>query len=130
VVTLRPDGTPSAPFATRMIPPQSRMGPLTDAEMSQRMLTPQVRKYAEAVDRESAREKLEAQYAATDAAASSSASRSRQSTGKGGTMDTILGSSVARSALRTAVVAVTGTLVRGMLGSLLGTKRRGTTRRR
>jgi DNA helicase HerA-like ATPase len=130
VVTLRPDGTPSAPFATRMIPPQSRMGPLTDAEMSQRMLTPQVRKYAEAIDRESAREKLEAQYAATDAAASSSASRSRQSTGKGGTLDTILGSSVARSALRTAVVAVTGTLVRGMLGSLLGTKRRGTTRRR
>jgi hypothetical protein len=106
------------------------MGPLPDAEMSQRMLTPQVRKYAEAIDRESAREKLEAQYAATDAAASSSASRSRQSTGKGGTLDTILGSSVARSALRTAVVAVTGTLVRGMLGSLLGTKRRGTTRRR
>ena len=135
VVTLRPDGTPSAPFATRMIPPQSRMGPLTDAEMSQRMLTPQVRKYAEAIDRESAKEKLEAQYAATDAAgggaADSSASRSRQSSaGKGGTLDTILGSSVAKSALRTAVVAVTGTLVRGMLGSLLGTKRRGTTRRR
>jgi hypothetical protein len=103
--------------------------------MSQRMLTPQVRKYAEAIDRESAKEKLEAQYAATDAAAGgpadSSASRSRQtSTGKGGTLDTILGSSVARSALRTAVVAVTGTLVRGVLGSLLGAKRRGTARRR
>ena len=38
-----------------MIPPASRMGPLTDAELRALLATPQVKKYATAVDRESAR---------------------------------------------------------------------------
>jgi DNA helicase HerA-like ATPase len=136
VVTLSPKGTPTEPFATHMIPPQSRMSPLTDAEMAQRLQTPQVRKYATPVDRESAREMLAAQYAQAqaDAAASPPEATGRGRTRAaapeiGGTMGAILNSSVGKSVLRTAAVAVTGTLVRGVLGSLLGTKRR-TTRSR
>ena len=137
VVTLTPKGTPTPPFLSRMIPPQSRMGPLTDAEMEQRMRTPQVKKYATAVDRESAREMLQARHAADEAKAAE-ASESAPARGRGaaanagasdgGTFGQVLNSSVGRSVLRTAAIAVTGTLVRGILGALMGGKR--TTRRR
>ena len=137
VVTLTPKGTPTPPFVSRMIPPQSRMGPLNDAEMEQRMRTPQVKKYATAVDRESAREMLQARHAADEAkaaeASESAPARGRgaaanASASDGGTFGQVLNSSVGRSVLRTAAIAVTGTLVRGILGALMGGKR--TTRRR
>jgi DNA helicase HerA-like ATPase len=65
VTVLSPSGVPTPPFATRMIPPSSRMGPLTDDELQQRLASSmQVRKYATAVDRESAREMLSARAAA------------------------------------------------------------------
>ncbi|HEU0052356.1 MAG TPA: helicase HerA-like domain-containing protein, partial [Longimicrobium sp.] len=61
VSTLTPNGVPTQPFATRMIPPSSRMGPLTPEELAQRLsLSEQVKEYAEDVDRESAREMLQA----------------------------------------------------------------------
>ncbi len=128
VVTLTERGTPTPPFATRMIPPQSRMGPLTDAELAQRAQTPQVRKYAQAVDRESAREMLLARHAVEPAAAldrSPAAGRggARAPAGENA-ISQLLGSSVARSVLRTAAVAVTGTLVRGLMGALVGPPRR------
>jgi DNA helicase HerA-like ATPase len=60
VSTLTPNGVPTPPFATRMVPPASRMGPLTDAELQQRLAaSEQVRHYAEDIDRQSAREMLE-----------------------------------------------------------------------
>jgi DNA helicase HerA-like ATPase len=59
VTVLTPNGTPTMPFATRMIPPATRMGPLTDAEMNERLArSEQVKHYATAVDPESARERL------------------------------------------------------------------------
>lgn len=59
VTVLGATGVPTPPFASRMIPPASRMGPLTDAEMATRVqASAQVRKYAQPVDRESAREML------------------------------------------------------------------------
>ncbi len=125
VVTLTERGTPTPPFATRMIPPQSRMGPLTDAELAQRLQTPQVRKYAQAVDRESAREMLVARHAAVaDPPPPGSAPRTARGQVPVGALDQILGSSITRSVVRTAAVAVTGTLVRGVLGALLGGSRR------
>ena len=64
VTTLSPAGVPTQPFATRLVPPASRMGPLTPDELRQRLAeSAQVRKYAETVDRESAREMLEARMA-------------------------------------------------------------------
>jgi DNA helicase HerA-like ATPase len=134
VVTLTPKGTPTPPFVSRMIPPQSRMGPLTEPELAQRLRTPQVKKYAAAVDRESAYEILQARYAASAAAAADAPSappargRAAAASGDAGMLGQVLNSSVGKSVLRTAAVAVTGTLVRGILGALLGKKP--TTRRR
>ncbi|HEX8245769.1 MAG TPA: helicase HerA-like domain-containing protein, partial [Longimicrobium sp.] len=60
VSTLAPNGVPTPPFATRMVPPASRMGPLTDAELQQHLAaSAQVAEYAQDVDRQSAREMLE-----------------------------------------------------------------------
>ncbi|HET7234255.1 MAG TPA: helicase HerA-like domain-containing protein [Longimicrobium sp.] len=70
VSTLSPNGVPTQPFVTRMIPPASRMGPLTDAEMHERLAaSQQVAEYAQDIDRHSAREMLEQPFAG-DAAAS------------------------------------------------------------
>lgn len=68
VTTLATNGVPTQPFGVRMVPPSSRMGPLADAEMQQRISTSvQVKRYAEDIDRQSAREMLE-DRAAPDAA--------------------------------------------------------------
>src|SRR5262245_49255797 len=64
VTVLTAQGTPTMPFATRMIPPATRMRPLTDTEFSERLgRSEQVKHYATAVDRESARELLVARMA-------------------------------------------------------------------
>ena len=64
VTVLTPAGTPTMPFATRMIPPATRMGPLTDAELNERLArSEQVKHYATAVDPDSARERLLARMA-------------------------------------------------------------------
>lgn len=126
VTTLTTRGTPTPPFATRLIPPRSRMGPLTDAEWPQRLNTPQIRKYAQAVDNESAREMLAARLADTDDAAPTGRDPAPAGSG-GGLLSQIFGSSIGRSVLRTAAVAITGTLVRDAMGVL---KPRRTSRRR
>ncbi len=133
VVTLSPKGTPTAPFVSRMIPPQSRMGPLTEPEMARRLQTPQVKKYATAVDRESAHEMLKARFEAEQAeaaAAEAEAPAAPPARGRAaaapvdtGILGQVLNSSVGKSVIRTAAVAVTGTLVRGVLGALLGGKK-------
>jgi DNA helicase HerA-like ATPase len=67
VTTLSPTGVPTQPFATRLVPPSSRMGPLAPEELRRRLAeSEQVRKYAEMVDRESAREMLEARMEQDD----------------------------------------------------------------
>jgi uncharacterized protein len=117
VTTLRPSGVPTPPFATRMIPPASRMGPLSDAELAQRTgASGQVRRYATAVDRESAEEKLAAGRAASDAAAPARDEASA--------VEKVLGSSIGKSVVRTVAVAVAGSLARGLMGALLGSPRR------
>jgi hypothetical protein len=50
---------------TRIAPPASRMGPLTPDEQARLMQTAQVREYATAIDRESAREILARRLEAT-----------------------------------------------------------------
>jgi DNA helicase HerA-like ATPase len=59
VTVLSPKGVPTQPFGVRLIPPSSKMAPIPDldAEIAK---SAQVRRYAEAVDRESAREMLAA----------------------------------------------------------------------
>jgi hypothetical protein len=134
VVSLQPNGAPTPPFVSHMIPPQSRMGALSDAELAPRIATPQVKRYAQAVDRESAREMLAARHAesaeqaAADPTPSSRGRKGAATEPAGGALGQILGSSVGKSVIRTAAVAITGTLVRGILGQLVGRKPR--TRRR
>jgi DNA helicase HerA-like ATPase len=123
VTVLGASGVPTPPFATRLVPPSSRMGPLTDAELAQRVQSSaQVRKYAQAIDRESAEEKLAAKAAAPAAARRQGAPAPGGD--EPGTLERVLTSSVTRSVVRTVAVAVAGSLTRGVMGALLGSPRR------
>ena len=115
---LSPDGVPTAPVATRMIPPRSRMGPLTEEELARALgASSQVREYATAVDRESAREMLAARLTAEaggaePAGAPTPARAMRGSKEPPTPLETILRSPVTRT--------VAGVVARGLLGALLG----------
>ena len=129
VTVLSPRGVPTPPFATRLIPPASRMAPLTDAEMAQHLgASAQIRKYAADVDRESARERLAARTTGVDAIRVPSGAgpapapppvRRRgdaEPKPRPGAFEQILKSPVTRT--------VAGQLTRGILGALLGGARR------
>ncbi len=116
ITVLGANGAPTPPFATRLIPPASRMGPLTDAELKPRLATAQVRKYAQAIDRESAREVLsgKAKAAADDTPERPApAPRGRE---QPSTFEKILKSPLTRS--------VANQLTRSLMGALLGPTRR------
>jgi DNA helicase HerA-like ATPase len=133
VTVLSPSGAPTPPFVTRMVPPSSRMGPLTDGEMKQRLASSaQVKAYAQAVDRVSAREMLEERAGAArggragDAGddADDGTAPDRPRAPRGGAkeppsaFEQIFKSPLTRT--------VAGAITRGLMGALLG----GTTRRR
>ena len=125
VTVLSPKGVPTQPFGVRLIPPASKMAPIADldAEVAK---SAQVRKYRDAIDRESARERLAArvvpaQPAREDAPLPPPASR-RAAKEPPGTFDQILKSPVTRT--------VAGVITRGLMGALLGSPRRRTTRSR
>lgn len=129
VTVLTPRGTPTPPFATRLIPPASRMGALDPTAFAGRLAaSPLVRKYATAVDRDSAREMLEreaaqakaaADAAAAEAAAAAPAPARRARTEKSA-VEKVLESPTGRIVTR----QVTRTLTRTLLGALLGSSRR------
>ena len=136
VTVLAPNGTPTPPFATRLIPPAARMAPLTEPEMAQRLASSaQVKEYATAIDRESARELL-AKRIAADAAADAGSSAGDDAgagstrTGRGSgrapkpeksTLEKVVSSPLTRT--------IAGVVARGIMGALLP-RRRSTTRRR
>jgi len=114
VTVLGESGVPSAPVATRLVPPASRMGPLTDSELAQRLAaSKQVQEYAQAIDRESAREMLAARMAgrADDAADEKPAPR-RAGPSAPSAFEEVLRSPLTRS--------IATTVTRGLLGALLG----------
>ena len=118
ITVLSATGVPSQPFATRLIPPASRMGPLTDGELQQRIRSsPQVQKYREAVNPPSAEEKLRAAETAGPAAAPAGTSRASA-------IEEVLRSPVGRSVTRTVAVTVAGALTRGLMGALFGSASR------
>jgi hypothetical protein len=123
-------GVPTPVFPVRLIPPASRMGPLTpeelDADVKQSDF---IREYGTPVDRESARELLAARLAKSAPAAGAPAApapagRVPMSTGAkiGTAVVAALGTTVARTVGRE--------LVRGIFGMLGGSPGRGTTRSR
>ena len=134
VTVLAPSGAPTPPFVVRMIPPSSRMGPLTAAERDARLAaSAQVQRYRTDVDRESARERLEArahgvraEAEAATAAAAPPPPRARAATDDApppipparrgrapkSTLEQVLASPTTRS--------VVNTVARTLLGALLG----------
>ena len=128
VTVLRPNGAPTPPFATRMIPPASSMSPLSDDALRERIASSeQVRRYATDVDRESAREILAGRVAAAGPSLDVSvpdgpvgraprAPSAKAGRTPPGTFESILKSPVTRS--------VANTITRTLMGALLGTSRR------
>ena len=127
VTVLSPSGAPTSPFATRLVPPSSRMGPLSTDELTQRLASSSVvARYARTVDRESAREILERRmssatvtndsgderdHAPTDARTTPAPARDAPRAAPS-TFEQILRSPMART--------VAGTITRGLLGAILG----------
>jgi len=120
VTVLGPSGVPTPPFATRLVPPGSRMAPLSELELRACLATAQVQKYAKAVDRDSAKEKLErSEQAAAGAAPAARSGSARAAPASGGVGETIveaLNSPVART--------IASQITRGLMGALLGPPRR------
>ncbi|MFI5637592.1 helicase HerA-like domain-containing protein [Streptomyces goshikiensis] len=74
VTVLSENGAPTPVAATRLRAPQSRMGPVEPAALEQAVKSsPLYSRYAEAVDRESAYEKISAEQAAAEARAEAAA---------------------------------------------------------
>jgi uncharacterized protein len=131
VTVLDERGAPSPPFVARIAPPVSRMGPLTDEERAPLLRTEQVRKYAAAVDRESAYEILGARLGdgETDEPAPTepaSKPRSKPTSKPPGrppesAWSEALNSPVART--------IANQVTRGLMGALLGKPSRRHTRR-
>ncbi len=121
VTVLDARGTPTPVVATRLIPPSSRMAPLTPDELQADVKqSPLVAAYGQAVDRVSAREMLAQRMAQTAPAGSAGAPGSAAgktaktiAVAAGGAIATALSSSIGRTIGRE--------VVRGLFG-LLGSK--------
>ncbi|WP_437748809.1 helicase HerA-like C-terminal domain-containing protein [Enterobacter mori] len=131
-------GSPSVVERAMVIAPRSRMGPVTDDERNGLINhSPVYGKYEDEVDRESAFEMLQKGVQATtesqDAPAAKGQSVAVDDGILGGLKDILFGSTGPRGGKRDGVVQtmaksaarqVTNQIVRGMLGSLLGGRRR------
>jgi len=126
ITTLTSKGAPTPPFATRLIPPAAQMSPLAPDTMAARLAgSKQVRIYATAVDRESAREMLAeraadaAKEAAEEAANAPIPVPTR--TGRTPKAPPTMAEQVLKSPLTRTVV---GTITRTLMGALFGAPRR------
>jgi uncharacterized protein len=120
VTVLSPKGVPTEPFAVKMIPPSSLMAPMPDDERARRLASSQqVKEYAQAVDRESARELLAKRMEATQGASSEGAAEAPAAPAKRGrvreeksTLEKVASSPLTRT--------IAGVVTRGLMGALLG----------
>ena len=125
LVSLLDDkGAPSPVEVTLILPPESRIGPLSDSERKEvRSRSPFAGKYDEGLDRESAYEMLQARSQAAaeqaQAQAEAEARAPKKSKPKGGSRRQSVGEALLKSAARTVGRSLGSRLVRGLLGSLL-----------
>lgn len=151
VSCLDAKGTPAVVERAWMLPPASRIGPLTPEERESRVAASVIRgHYEKTVDRESAHETLKARTMARQAAEQAAApegrrplpgtgpaSTSRPAPSSGGLSDILFGTtgprggrregvleSAARSAARSVGSGMGREILRGVLGSIFGGKRR------
>ncbi|MBB1607912.1 MULTISPECIES: helicase HerA-like domain-containing protein [unclassified Pseudomonas] len=125
VGTLEEKGTPAMVQRVAIAPPQSRIGPLTDAERAQIIRTsPLAGRYDKPIDRESAYERLTGR---TDEKMAPSETKADVGSSLGSMAGEILGnlaSQTMKTVVRQAANQIGRELVRGLMGSLLGGKRR------
>jgi DNA helicase HerA-like ATPase len=125
VGTLEEKGTPAMVQRVAIAPPQSRIGPLTDAERAQIIRTsPLAGRYDKPIDRESAYERLTGR---TDEKMAPSETKAYAGSSLGSMAGEILGnlaSQTMKTVVRQAANQIGRELVRGLMGSLLGGKRR------
>jgi DNA helicase HerA-like ATPase len=126
VTVLNTRGQPTPVMATRLIPPSSRMGPLTSDELQADIRqSPLLAEYGHAVDRESAREMLASRMARTE----TPVAPTRPKKSAASTVAKVAGASVV-GALSTTIGRTIGReVVRGLFG-LLGAKPPRSTARR
>jgi len=125
ITVLDSRGVPSPVVATRLIPPASRMAPLTPEELQADIRQSDLlAEYGQAVDRESAREILAARVAgaAVPQGAPNSAPHSREEKSVAEMAGAVVRSSVGRTVVRE--------VVRGLFGLLGAKPPRQTTRRK
>jgi DNA helicase HerA-like ATPase len=120
ITVLSKRGVPTEPFATKLIPPASLMAPMPDDERSKRLAaSQQVKEYAQAVDRESARELLakrmtaKAEAAQEEEALPEAPAKRGRARAEKSTLEKITSSPLTRT--------VAGVVTRGLMGALLGT---------
>lgn len=129
--SLEPKGMPTRVQWLAVAPPQSRVGPLTEQERSEVMRrSPLSGRYDKPFDRESAYEILSAraEQAAADQAAqppiNSKATKSGSLAEVAGGAVTDFAGKVMQTTIRQAVNRISNQIVRGILGSLTGGKKR------
>ena len=121
IAVLDSNGVPTPSFAARLIPPASRMAPLSESEFASALATPIARKYASAVNRDSAAEKLAREKAPKPAASEPDDTPVR----KGGARAAEnVGSTIAEALNSPLARTIAGTITRGLMGALLGPTRR------
>ena len=123
VSTLDASGTPTMVERVKVAPPGSRIGPITPAERRALMAESLVKGvYDEAVDRESAYEILTGRAAQASREEPAERDTGSESARRGSSRQSPL-EAFASSTLRSVGSQLGRTLVRGLLGSLLGGKR-------
>jgi DNA helicase HerA-like ATPase len=119
-------GTPEPVERAFVLPPRSRLAPLTVEERAQAIASSPLRgRYDATVDRESAYELLQKRAAATEAGAPPPPARGGRRAEKttAGVAGDMLGK-MAQSAMRSAGTQIGREIMRGILGSLFGGRRR------
>jgi len=124
VGTLQEKGTPEIVKRVLVAPPQSRIGPLSEAERAALIAgSPLAGRYDKPVDRESAYEMLLARKGVTPEGGEQTAAGEKSEGGfadmAGGFLGGLAGQAV-KSAMRQAANQIGRELVRGLMGSLLG----------
>ncbi|MHC6224226.1 helicase HerA-like domain-containing protein [Pseudomonas sp. X10] len=125
VGTLQDKGTPEMVQRVLIAPPQSRIGPLTEAERSALIsASPLAGRYDKPIDRESAYEMLTARKGELAEAGKTPKAGEESIADKAGEFLQSAAGQAIKSAVRQAANQLGRQLVRGVMGSLLGGKRR------
>jgi uncharacterized protein len=120
VAVLDPHGSPTPVVATRLIPPASRMAPLTPEELQADIKQSDlIAEYGQAVDRESAREMLAARLAKTEPPTDSAPPRTGGRAAR--TITQVAGGALVGALSSTIGRTVGRELIRGVFG-MLGAK--------